>query len=240
MKIQQLLEISLKSDEYVNDKLLPFKESEFLPGDRRRTYFKRHPEIAQIVNNLKQNPDFKYVGSGLTAHVHKLDNPHEMDRVHRISPNYDGTFIYLQYIATHQDQCYNNPFFPRILAAPSKLGNQHSTVQLEHLLPFHTPKIIENTEFLPTLWEQYFTLPRMPHQSFGDIVQLIEHGLIERRTDFVRYSSLKKAMNIICELKEKTPRCFIDLHEQNVMWRMTGLMPQLVITDPLHATKPTI
>jgi len=44
-------------------------------------------------------------------------------------------------------------------------------------------------------------------------------------------------MTIIYELRDKTPRCFIDLHEHNVMWRMTGLMPQLVLTDPLYISK---
>jgi hypothetical protein len=185
-------------------------------------------------------PDHEYVGSGVAAYVGRQNNPHQMDRVTRLGPKKDGAGFYLK--AVHQAGLHNNPYLPRLLARPKVSGNVQTAV-IERLLPFNTPKIAGNRELMMSLWDNWFKYQPPGHllnatdkvfaREIGDSVSMILNDAVSRG----QYASIKDddliaALQFIQQLMEQH-KLEEDIHSENIMWRMTGNMPQMVITDPL-------
>lgn len=188
--------------------------------------------MATEVAKQRKAPNHQYVGSGASAYVGRTATPHEMDRVQRTAPEKEGGMIYLRAIANMPD-AHNNPFLPRVHATPAGDGGI-ATYQMERLVAFQSRKIIKNEPLIESLWEQYFTIPFSNHD---DIASEITNNLddivcYDQNTEIIRDPALREALLMIAKLA-RTHNLSADIHSENVMWRMTGNMPQLVITDPL-------
>lgn len=202
------------------------------------------PRVLNKIENLRRTqPDHQYVGSGTTAYVGRRTNPHEMDRVTRVGPKGDAAGYYIQ--AVHTAGLHNNPYLPRTLSKP-KTQDGVQTVEIERLVPFTAPKIIENEELMLSMWEHWFTIPltsgiksSLGTREFGRVfAQAVTYRIIPaalHRGDMsaIRDADMREALQFIHALKSKY-KFFEDIHTENVMWRMTGTMPQLVFTDPLN------
>jgi hypothetical protein len=209
-------------------------------------YLKRKgpKSVVAAANKLRaEDPDHKYVASGSYAYVGRRDTPHDMDRVTRLGPKKDGAAVYLKVV--QQAGLHNNPYLPRLLARPKVSGNVQ-TAQIERLLPFKTPKIITNIELMESMWERWFSTPLpsnvrvvvdSPEEfafDFPDEVSVVLNDYLSRGgNDHIRDQQLKQALDFILNLMEEH-NLSEDLHPENMMWRMTGTMPQMVITDPVQ------
>lgn len=189
---------------------------------------KRSPSMTNSVADKRQEHDHAFVGAGSNAYVHKHDNPHSLDYVHRTAAARDACTIYLDYISEHPE-LHNNPFFPRV---HKKIGEgSHVTHQLERLVPFNTNSIISNEKLLAALCERWFNEVVDETAAVESILYYIEFALYGH-TEYIKDKHLLNAVNVIRHI-QKEYGGEVDLHCDNVMWRITGKTPELVITDPL-------
>lgn len=207
---------------------------------------KRGPKsVAAAAREMIKRPDHEPVGSGASAYVGRSTSPSEMDRVERVGPKKDPTAVYLAAISK-DPSAYDNPYLPRVLQKPRTSGNVQA-VQMERLYPFDTPKIAGNVPLMLSLWKYWFSEPIPPSlqlcdadspddfaKTFAEFVafaidRAIDHGAV----DEIRDPALVKAIQFIRRLMAKGAGYTADVHYANIMWRITGTMPQLVITDPL-------
>lgn len=210
-------------------------------------YLKREgpKSVVKAAERLRaEEPDHKYVDSGSYAYVSRRDTPHDMDHVIRLSPKKDASAMYLK--AVYEAGLHNNPFLPRLLARPKTSGNVQ-TAQIERLVPFRTPKIMDNRELMLSLWEQWFTnrpteriqnnidseLEQWTHEFSEETSGFMNDYISRGSNKYIKDQDLKDALDFIVALRKKH-QLLEDLHPGNLMWRITGNMPQLVITDPLQ------
>ena len=199
---------------------------------------KRVPEFATRVATMKSNdPAHRFVGSGTNAYVHSRDDPHDMDRVYRTAKRADGGSIYLRYIATHPN-LHNNPYFPRVVQAPSNHREAFPTYQIEPLKDFYWKPIANNPVLCDAVYERIYgprdeadddAFTMLDRHLAEDMDNCIYSGIITKR---FKDTSLVEALTIIHQLARRY-RLSGDVHTGNIMWRLTSTMPQLVITDPL-------
>jgi hypothetical protein len=46
---------------------------------------------------------------------------------------------------------------------------------------------------------------------------------------------LRQALRVVRAIKSRSKKYVsVDIHSSNIMWRLAGTMPQLVLTDPLY------
>lgn len=200
------------------------------PDERKaiRQLVTRTPSMRNSVADKRQEQDHAFVGAGSNAYVHKHDNPHSLDYVHRTAAINDACTVYLDYISEHPE-LHNNPFFPRV---HKKIGEgSHITHQIERLVPFYTDAITSNEELMASLCERWFDIKYDTSRSEATILYYIETALYGD-VEYIKDKQLLNAINIIRAI-QKEHGGEIDLHGENVMWRITGKNPELVITDPL-------
>lgn len=202
--------------------------------DRSYLNAKVSGEFKRAISRLRKEPNHEYMGSGTSAYVGRTNDPHSQDSVTRLSSPRSGGSVWLQTIAS-QPGLYNNPFLPRVI----KVGKQSPTqrIVVERLVPLNAPKIIGNILLMKSLWEMYFTVDfpadeelRYLDGYFAGVISGVAHG--DDPMDHIRDADLAQAIQLIQTIRKQT-KFFLDLHERNMMWRITGNMPQLVITDPL-------
>lgn len=183
----------------------------------------------KAINSARERPDHEYVGSGSNAYVGRSTSPHEMDNVERISTEQDGNAIFLA--AIHDTpQIQANPFLPRVRARRTVDG--FAFIVVERLQPFTSERIMHE-EWFSSWWEQHMLIPLGDHY-YPDLESIfyeaIEHEDVARKT--IRDPQLHQALKFIRAVSERFTLT-VDIHDANMMWRVTGTMPQLVFTDPL-------
>ena len=195
-----------------------------------------------VADEVSKDPDHEFVGAGLNAYVHRTNNPHSLDRVHRTSAENEGTNIYLEFIRTHP-RLHNNPWFPKVKGSQRR-SNGAVTIDIERLVPFDTPGLGDNVELLTSVWERYIPTRAIPERPDDMIDEDFARRLAWRLLDHIEFSiktgrgsddpSLRQVHTIITHIRD-THDMLVDIHAENVMWRLTSVGPQLVITDPLWA-----
>lgn len=186
--------------------------------------------MTQAVNKARQQPNHKYVGSGAGAYVGRKEDPHEMDNIERISDEEDGTALYLKTIA-ETPELAKNPFFPRV--RQQRTENGVTTAIVERLVPFTSDKM-NSIPMLQAVWEDLFNAELPPDDElYEELTKRIEYTLRKNRIgqeirDDIKNPQFKQAIEWLHTNRLGTA----DLHDGNIMWRITGNRPQLVITDP--------
>jgi hypothetical protein len=195
------------------------------------------PWVADEVKKARSMPDHEKMGTGKNAYVYRNNNPHQLDNVTRISSTLDGSVVYLKSVM-RDSSLHNNPFFPRVLGM-DKTPKDISSFKLERLYESSNTRITGDDKelFILSAWERYFTVPPPVSRKYPVVSEMVEvindvcHG---DDVNIIRDTDLAEAIAYIQKLVKANPSLLIDLHDGNVMWRITGNMPQLVITDPLH------
>lgn len=203
-----------------------------------RLYYSRndiHPTLKKLgknVEKLRQEPEHQYMGSGYNAYAYKKDSQHELNTVRRVSSKLDGGAVYHQAILKNP-QIQNNPFIPRIWESENENGLVQT--QMEKLYPIYHRSIMNNEVLMRSLWELYFNIP---YPEKGDIPYEISEILdyaagysVDSKN--IESPSLIQALEFIAKIAKKA-RLETDIHSENIMWRISGYMPQLVIIDPIH------
>jgi hypothetical protein len=190
------------------------------------------------IRKAREVPGHEHVGTGANAYVYKNTSPQSMDSVNRISSIKDPTSKYLQTIANTPD-LHNNPFLPRIHEVRS-LSKRTREVQMEKLYPLNLKALTEDKEqrLLRSIWEQYLNEDYdrnnaylTPFEVMNNLAMHIHMALKNANYSRIKDEQLIEALEFIRQFvgEEAKP----DIHGGNLMWRITGNMPHLVITDPL-------
>lgn len=139
--------------------------------------------------------------------------------------------VYIDTVYKLQQAGNQNPYFPRILShrAYIKDGEKHSVSRIEKLVPFRSHKLYLNVDLMNSITENIFYSEidptKIPYQI--DLA-------IEGKSSDIKDQDLMQACNVIKGIISQSEGKFLsDVHSSNIMWRITGNMPQLVITDPL-------
>lgn len=198
--------------------------------------------MKHVADEVSKDPEHEFVGAGLNAYVHRTNNQHSLDRVHRTSSENEGTNIYLDFIRTHP-KLHNNPWFPKVKGSRRR-SNGAVTMDVERLVPFNTAGLGDNMELLLSVWERYIPSTPVPlkpvHLDSKDFPARVSWLLINNIEDVIKTGrgsedpALQQAHAIISHIKN-THDLLVDIHNENIMWRLTSVGPQLVITDPLWA-----
>lgn len=224
-------------------KAIPGKTGEV---DKQRDKLERlvtsNKRMKPVADEVSGDPDHEFVGAGLNAYVHRTNNQHSLDRVHRTSAENEGTNIYLDFIRTHP-KLHSNPWFPKVKGSRQR-SNGAVTMDIERLVPFDTAGLGDNMELLMSVWERYIPTRTIPERPSGMGDREFIERVIWRLIDYIEFTiktgrgsddpSLRQAHAIISHIKN-THDLLVDIHSENVMWRLTSVGPQLVITDPLWA-----
>lgn len=185
------------------------------------------------------------VGNGHFAQVTQHDSPKRLNQVNKVGTagqvggkgpdprprvEEDG---YLSYLKMVQDDTSQNPFFPRIhdlkIRKDPETGNLTYNVKLEKLFSFD--KIYDNPELVSSMREHLFNVEneRVEHYSLST---LIYAACNDSDYDLVKDPQFLEAIKKIDAIATRYHHAW-DIGPGNVMWRMTGTMPQLVLSDPL-------
>lgn len=226
MKIRQLLE--------TDDDALTWEKSSL---KRRLDSGDDDVDLAHAVHEVrKKSPTHQFLNAGINAYVGKHNTPHAANEVERVSSADDATVAYLRAIAFNPT-IQQNPYIPRILKQQIKNQIAHFTV--ERLYDFEHP-MVGTEDTLRALNERIFVRPLTLTFSKKLTVRspvILIAGAIENITAKMEFEKiadpqLVEALKFICDIKDRL-EADLDIHDGNIMWRITGNMPQLVITDPL-------
>lgn len=186
-----------------------------------------------IKNTIKNDPSHRFVGAGSNAYVSKKDNPQHMDYVQRTSAANDGGAAY-QIAIYNNKQIQTNHYAPRILSIDNPNSN-YPTINLEPLVEFR--KLSTNEQVLQHYLNKIFVdgsvtltqIPALPQHLISLLGQAIQS-----RGENVKDPQMLQLIDFIYQVqKNNQDKFFIDIHDDNVMWRLTANGPQLVIIDPL-------
>lgn len=177
------------------------------------------------------NPHTKHLTVGNHAALSHSDDPMYTDRIWRTAFDEDAGTSWLKYVHQHSE-LHNNPFVPRLFEI------QHGkivTYQVEKLIPFLEPDILRNKHLMLSKLKQYFNNIDLDKATARSII-ITELSKVLDRGDYsnIKDPQLKQALQAVDQMitygQNKTIN---DITDTNLMWRMTHLGPQLVITDPL-------
>lgn len=189
-----------------------------------------HP-LSKAVAATQQKPNHKYVGSGAGAYVGRTDDPHEMDTVERLANEKDGTSLFYQWL-TANPEAASNPYFPRVKSNRTENGITYSIV--ERLVPLLSERLMSEP-LMESVWEQMFNLPlndTEPSEIAISIAETLDKAC-GRKGGAIREAiadpQLAEAIGL---LTSSAKTGYPDIHDGNIMWRITGNRPQLVFTDP--------
>lgn len=190
--------------------------------------------------------NLKLLGTGVTAYaVAKKDKPHEVKRLtfYSSGPNTDPYLQFLKQVIAHQ----SNPYFPRIYTVKlftTQDARHMYYIEMEKLFPFERLN-----------WAQWSSIFR---KSFGKSIREVEKNdkivdkfdvanvfvtILQRylrgekdRIPPIMDEHFRQALDILEDVYLKFSRggnrVSFDLHEWNVMYRLTSYGAQPVITDP--------
>lgn len=197
-------------------------------------------------NRLRTDLKSKTLGSGSFGIVHDVGSGKRLNQVTKIGKGEtinsepakdvenDG---YLSYLRAVYDSGSSNPYFPRIhdlKIMRSKTEALTYRVNLEKLVEFNSDKIIGNEDLMQSIYEDMFGDTRI---RFGDsITSAIKsnlEGALMGKFESIKDPELLSALKLIYRVLKSNPGFVADIHSGNIMWRITGTRPQLVIVDPI-------
>jgi hypothetical protein len=212
-----------------------FEIINFEPKNTNQTHQQRVSRASDKSNSVNQ-------GIGHFARVDKYDSPKRLNQVRKSGvagqigcsrphpvkdPSEDGYLSYIKMVVEDNSQ---NPYFPRVYNVKtfrSPEGDIYYDVDLEKLVEFNRLK--NNTELFNSIKEHLFKDSPSVEENTLDYLLM---NAAEGQRFFIKDPVLLDAMNKIDQVA-KTHYHNWDLSQSNMMWRMTGTMPQLVLTDPL-------
>ena len=193
-------------------------------------------DTQDAIEQLRQRKNHKMMGAGINAYAGTNDYENFGD-VHRISSDSDGGAIFLDVVASNPHYA-NNPFLPKVKSI--KRSGETQTTIVERLVPFKTPAILNSGPLMKAVWDSYFVQsweeakPEWGYNPMLDVASVIDEAVkLPDPSSIIKHPKLIEAVQLIQQLVKTYDIPMTDLHNQNVMWRMSVYSPQLVITDPI-------
>ncbi len=211
---------------------------------------------ADYISNLDDKTSAKPIGKGAFGTGYQTDSNKRLNQVTKLGraggfDDYsqpiqlkdlknDGYITYLKYIQDYnEEEGKTNPYFPVVhdlKIFKDKDGKIHYRANLEKLIPFTSPKIVGNEDLITSLYEHMFgTTINLEGRDIDEIADIIRLKLVRGLDNpmVIADPELRTALACISEILESNSRFVDDLHGNNLMWRITGTMPHLVILDPV-------
>ena len=150
----------------------------------------------------------------------------------------DGYLAYISAVKEYENSGKFNPYFPRvddIKIFQESDGKIHYRINLEKLYSIHTEKIYKNTDLIRSLIHNMFDIndnqikDENPEETLLYLMLRLDYPTMRA---MIKDNNLIEALDLISGLRRGGKFSF-DLGASNMMWRVTGSMPQIVITDPL-------
>lgn len=214
----------------------------------------QHTQRPYTVSNDKIRDKTDRLGYGHFSKVYQSDSQKRLNQVTKVGqagkigkfgsgkpvrtndPAQDGYLSYINMVNNLQKSGNNNPFFPRIHRFKVYRENDgllYYIAELEKLYDLQTPGIYKNEELINSIKERLFYTDEFQwFQDTSFAMSFLYITELPYPLDAIKGEDLKNAWKMINDLARKNNLNW-DLGPQNLMWRMTGTMPQLVITDPL-------
>jgi hypothetical protein len=170
------------------------------------------------------------------------DSPHRKNEIVKVSKErneefYDPFEAYIEMVENFKKAGGQNPYFPRVISHQSyrRNGKIYNKSRVEKLYPLDTPKIIENEELMSSLIEDMFTKGIMYNSNPVEFITDQITAAVKGNFGLIKDPELLEACKMINKLWRDwgTETFMIDTHSGNLLWRITGNRPQLVLNDPI-------
>ena len=224
----------------------------FLPKTTTKSFSDRSEKIKKVPNTYpmgkghfgaayvhdspkRQGEITKYAKAGSVSGV---SNNKKEERTSK----QDAYLAYIKMVIDFEKDGSHNPYFPRInelrvFKEPD--GTEYYKIDLQKLYPIENSKISGNEDLMLSIAEHMFDfeLGHEPVKMTG--YEISKNLMYAADGEYPNIAGLKDpqlldAMTMIDKLTRTNPKKFHwDLGSNNVMWRITGTMPQLVFTDPI-------
>ena len=189
-----------------------------------------------IIDDRLKKTSAQKIGFGREARAYSFDHPKRQGEIYKVGkprrPDVlSGNEIYIQEIYKLQQAGNNNPYFPRILSFKSFKdadGRARFSSRMEKLTPFQTPSIINNADVMKQVVSNILKDPEQYHFDPYTVVDLFDGSVAPYKDP-----NIIAAYHTINEIMKRNPGTRKDMAYENVMWRLGGELPQIVITDPL-------
>ena len=148
-------------------------------------------------------------------------------------PEEDGYLSYLKMVYEFTKEGGDNPYFPRVQELKIRRDRRELSysVDLDKLVPYNN-RLIYNQELITSIKEHMFDVEDDWLLKEIGLSALVTMACDGSNRKIIKDPDLLKAIQMIDEVARKG-RFIWDMGSQNMMWRITGNKPQLVLTDPL-------
>lgn len=191
-----------------------------------------HRVRSAISRIVSKDPKNRVIGAGSFAAVHTPDLENWGD-VHRTSHEDDSNVYFLDAITHAPQHVQNNPYLPRVRSTSIE-GGVHTAI-MERLQPFQTGSIAGNKGLLMVILNEIDGDHRLSERevTVSHITNAIQSALFQPSAhSWGSNPAFREACEFIRSVEEENDST-IDIHDGNIMWRLTYPRPQLVITDPI-------
>lgn len=149
----------------------------------------------------------------------------------------DGFLSYIRAVHEYNERGKYNPYFPvihNLKIRKDEADRLTYSADMERLHEYESKKIMGNYDLMISLYDRMFKKPWDPKWAFDymprEILSQLSSGL---RSNNIADPKLLDALYLIRNIIKTGLNFNLDLHSGNLMWRITGNMPQLVILDPI-------
>lgn len=211
--IVERMDVDLDDDQVWND-------------DHKERFYPEYQD--KLDAHRKEYPNRKFIGAGAFSYIDQDQSPHEMDNVHRThTEELDGGTLWYQMII-NTPNASSNPFLPRVISKGR--SNGFPTFQVEKLYPLS--KISNDQHILDVFMRQVFGTTNPEVKSNWDFSEMI-FSAVDQTSGIKLTPQFQRVASMINRLMDLHPDLGLDIHAGNLMVRITGNMPQLVVVDPL-------
>lgn len=200
-------------------------------------------EIIDASKMSPPDPDFdeekfaagkEELGSGQTARAFRSNVPGAVEKLMYLKGMDDPALQFIREIQKHSD----NPYFPRVYdiniqrtgKADGGVPVLRVQVQMEKLIPLKDPKIIRAVS------DKLQHIGVLPQGEELDERTFLKAFFRDRMDDIINTSADPKLAEALQVLKPLFKEFGLDLHHKNLMVRLTGVGPQIVLADPIVPT----
>lgn len=217
---------------------------ELIDYEPKKSNITAHTNMSRILNKTRGQE----VGGGAFGSVYDTQSNKRLNQVTKVGNagsvmsdkpaaniKQDGWLSYMQAVHRAQQHGEQNPYFPIMhdlhirRAANGKLSY---SANLQKLIPINSPKLTSNIELMQAVYERMFGV-ECPFNTWLDILHKILDNI--KMGENLSDPDLISAMKLINSVIDASGDAYFikDMHEGNIMWRLTGTMPHLVIIDPI-------
>lgn len=201
----------------------------------------------KTANRLRNSKDIEHLGTGSFASTYTNPNrtPHDVRKASKQMErqHIDGFYFYIRALENNPDN--TNPYFPRfreitIYTDKFIVANQEDSqqdkitysVQMERLYRLID---ISESEYNAILYR--ILGPDISDNTSIELNDMVRRVIVSGRKHYnIIDEDFYRATKFISKVAENS-NVWLDVHNENIMFRRTSYGPQLVITDPLGYRK---